>query len=92
MDIDERDTQKVMEAVAQKQNPFDLDCVPRELINIASGQVASKKVAKELVNLLMVENAVFIEQCLTEKNKELLGPREKKPIYKLQVHENTSCS
>ena len=44
MDRDERDIHKIMEAVEQRQNPFDLDNIPEELINIASGQVASEKV------------------------------------------------
>ena len=33
---------------------FDLDNIPEELINIASGQVASEKVAKELSSFLQV--------------------------------------
>ena len=72
MDKDERDIQKIMEAVEQKQNPFDLDSVPEELSNIASGQVASEKVAKELSNFLQdgaKQNAVFIEQRLTKSKR-----------------------
>ena len=58
-----------MEAVEQKQNPFDLDSIPEELINIASGQVASEKVAKELLSVLQdgaEQSAIFIEQRLAK--------------------------
>lgn len=44
MDRDERDIHKIMEAAEQKQNPFDLNSVPEELIE--SGQVVSEKVAR----------------------------------------------
>jgi hypothetical protein len=43
---DERDVTKIVEYVASSQNPFDLDTVPGELINITIGQVASPKVSK----------------------------------------------
>lgn len=69
MDRDERDIQKIMETVEQRQNPFDLDSIPEELINIASGQVASEKVAKELSSFLqdgVKQNAIFIEQRLAK--------------------------
>ena len=72
MDRDERDIQKIIEAVEQKQNPFDLDSVPEELINIASGQVASEKVAKELSSFLQdgaKQNDIFIEQRLAKSKR-----------------------
>jgi len=73
MDRDERDIQKIMKAVEQKQNPFDLDSVPEELINIASGQVASEKVGKELSKFLQKRTKSFWEpekrtQCATFKD------------------------
>ncbi|KAI4829100.1 hypothetical protein KUCAC02_023162 [Chaenocephalus aceratus] len=78
MDRDEGDIQKIMEAVEQKQNPFDLDSIPEELINIASGQVASEKVAKELSSFLQdgaEQNAIFIEQRLA---KSFWDPEKRK--------------
>ncbi|KAI4804373.1 hypothetical protein KUCAC02_026003 [Chaenocephalus aceratus] len=78
MDRDEGDIQKIMEAVEQKQNPFDLDSIPEELINIASGQVASEKVAKELSSFLQdgaEQNAIFIEERLA---KSFWDPEERK--------------
>ena len=47
---------------------FDLDNIPEELINIASGQVASEKVAKELSSFLQngaKQNTIFIEPRLS---------------------------
>ncbi len=72
MDRDERHIQKIMEAVEQRQNPFDLDSIPEELINIASGQVASEKVAKDLSSFLQdgaKQNAIFIEQRLAKSKR-----------------------
>lgn len=46
MDRDERETVKIMEFVQDRQNPFDLEKVPDELINITSGQVASQKISQ----------------------------------------------
>ncbi|KAJ4939568.1 hypothetical protein JOQ06_029013 [Pogonophryne albipinna] len=61
MDRDEGDIQKIMEAVEQKQNPFDLDSIPEELINIASGQVASEKELSSFLQVGAEQNAIFIE-------------------------------
>ncbi len=72
MDRDERHIQKIMEAVEQRQNPFDLDSIPEELINIASGQVSSEKVAKDLSSFLQEgakQNAIFIEQRLAKSKR-----------------------
>ena len=69
---DERDIQKIMEAVEQRQNPFDLESIPEELINIASVQVASEKVAKGLSSFLQdgaKQNAVFIEERLAKSKR-----------------------
>ena len=46
MTRDENDVVKVMEYISNAQNPFDLDTVSKELVNIAAGQVASQDVAK----------------------------------------------
>ena len=48
--------QKIMEAVEQKQNRFDLDSVPEELINIASGQVASELQKSSQTSFKMVQS------------------------------------
>ncbi len=72
MDRDERHIQKIMEAVEKRQNPFDLDSIPEELINIASGQVASEKFAKDLSSFLQdgaKQNAIFIEQRLAKSKR-----------------------
>jgi hypothetical protein len=45
---DECDVCKIMEAALMCQNPFDLETVPAQMINIASGQVASTEVCKSL--------------------------------------------
>ncbi|KAJ4928896.1 hypothetical protein JOQ06_004518 [Pogonophryne albipinna] len=52
MDRDEREIKKIMEFVQDRQNPFDFEKVPDELINITSGQVASQNVAKDLSSFL----------------------------------------
>ncbi|KAI4799577.1 hypothetical protein KUCAC02_016826 [Chaenocephalus aceratus] len=85
MDRDEGDIQKIMEAVEQKQNPFDLDSIPEELINIASGQVASEKVAKELSSFLQdgaEQNAIFIEERLA---KSFWDPEKRKPCATMKT-------
>ncbi len=72
MDRDERHIHKIMEAVEKRQNPFDLDSIPEELINIASGQVASEKFAKDLSSFLQdgaKQNAIFIEQRLAKSKR-----------------------
>ena len=51
---DEQDVIKIVEYVAESHNPFDLDTVPDELINITTGQVASREVSIGLVNFLEV--------------------------------------
>ena len=45
---DEQDVTKIMESVSNTQNPFDLHTVPDELVNIATGQVASQEVSNGL--------------------------------------------
>ena len=51
---DEQDVIKRVEYVAKSQNPFDLDTVPDELVNITTGQVASREVSIGLGNFLEV--------------------------------------
>ena len=49
---DEQDVIKIVEYVAESQNPFDLDTVPDELVNITTGQVALREVSIGLVNFV----------------------------------------
>ena len=49
---DEQDVCKIVQAVSQFQNPFQLDSVPSKLINIATGQVASDQVGNSLKSFL----------------------------------------
>ena len=61
---DEQDVIKIVECVAESQNPFDLDTVPEELVNITTGPVALRKVSIGLVNFLEVaqkRNITFVE-------------------------------
>ena len=51
--------------MSYSQNPFDLDTVPDELVNITTGQVASQKVANGLEHFLEVaqeHNKTFVEK------------------------------
>ena len=70
-----------MEYVQDRQNPFDLDTVPDELINIASGQVASQKVAKDLSSFLEDGeklNAAFIDERLKSETAKRFWDSEKR--------------
>ena len=54
---DAQDVIKIVEYVAESQNPFDVDTVPNELVNITTGQVASREVSiakSQLGNFLEV--------------------------------------
>ena len=67
MTRDEQDVIKIVEYVAESQNPFDLDTVPDELVNITTGQVASSEVSIGLCNFLEVaqkRNITFVEKRL----------------------------
>ena len=64
---DEQDVIKIVEYVAESQNPFDLDTVPDELVNITTGLVASPEVSLGLGNFLEVaqkRNITFVEKRL----------------------------
>lgn len=64
---DEQDVTKIVEFVSNAQNPFDLATVPDELVNIATGQVASQEVSSGLGNFLkdaQKHNKSFIEKRL----------------------------
>ena len=61
-----------METAAQYQNPFDLETVPTELINIATGYVASAEVVKSLQNFLTdaeKKQSKFLESSLFTETK-----------------------
>ena len=69
---DEEDVVKIMDFVNQAHNPFDLDTVPKDLINISTGQVASQEVTKSLEQFMDVakhKNAEFVERRLLEDKK-----------------------
>ena len=64
---DERDVVKIAEYVRSSQNPFDLETVPDELVNVTTGQVASREVSDGLGNFLEAaekRNMTFIEKRL----------------------------
>lgn len=64
---DEQDVTKIVEYVSNTQNPFDLCTVPDELVNIATGQVASQEVSNGLRHFLtdaQKRNTNFIEKRL----------------------------
>ena len=64
---DEQDVIKIVEYVAESQNPFDLDMVPDEFVNISTGEVASREVSIGLGNFLEVahkRNTTFVEKRL----------------------------
>ena len=61
---DEQHVIKTVEYVSESQNPFDLDTVPDELVNITTRQVASCEVLIVLGNFLKVaqkRNITFVE-------------------------------
>ena len=64
---DEQDVIKIVEYVAESQNPFDLDTMPDELVNITTGQVATREVSIGLGNFLDVaqkRNITYVEKRL----------------------------
>ena len=50
----EQDVIKIVEYVVESQNPFDLDTVPGELVNITTGQIAAREVSVGFGNFLEV--------------------------------------
>ena len=67
MTRDEQDVIKIVEYVAESQNPFDLDTVPDEVVNITTGQVASREFSIGLGNFLEIaqkRNITFLEKRL----------------------------
>ena len=74
---------EIMEIVEQNQNPFDLDSVPAELVNIVTGQVAYVKVTKGLSCFLkdaQQQSQLFIEQRLAQdtRTKSFWEPEKRK--------------
>jgi hypothetical protein len=62
---DEADVIRIMETITQNENPFDLQTVPPDLINIVSGQVATSDVADSLATFLTSGNARHDNFCKT---------------------------
>ena len=83
----EQDVIKIVEYVAESQNPFDRDTVPDELVNITTGQVASREVSIGLGNFLevaqkgnitFVENRLVVDRTLSFWNTD---KRSKTPTF-----------
>lgn len=79
---DEADVCKIVETASQYQNPFDLDTVPSDLINIATGRVASNDVAQSLNTFLesgKKTNDAFIQARLVQatKSKTFWDPQKR---------------
>ena len=58
---------KIVDYVAESHNPFDIDTVPYKLVNITTGQVASREVSIGLGNFLEVaqkRNITIVEKRL----------------------------
>ena len=69
---DESDVVKVTEVLKQNQNPFDLNTVPSELINIITGQVATTEVTQSLGSFLEVgqkKHKDFMDHRLVENTR-----------------------
>ena len=79
---DEQDVIKIVEYIAESQNPFDLDRVPDELVNITTGQVASREVSIGLGNFLEVaqkRNITFVEKRLVVDRTLSFWDTDKRP-------------
>ena len=69
---DEHDVQHIVDVVTHCQNPFDLNTVPPELINITSGHVASEVVSNSLCSFLergTKKSQVFMSERIVENTK-----------------------
>ena len=72
-----------MDLIEDKQNPFDVEKVPEELINIVTGQVASEEVANGLSTFLQVGtkcNATFIQERLLASRQKSFWDPEKRTV------------
>jgi len=83
----ERDVVKIEEYVRSTQNPYDLETVPDELVNVTTGQVASREVSDGLSNFMEAvekRNITFIEkQLLVDRTVSFwdTDPRTKTPTF-----------
>ena len=69
---DEEDVCKIIHAASRFHNPFDIETVPTELVNIATGQVASPEVRKSLTSFRDVSKKKhhdFVTKRLVEESK-----------------------
>lgn len=66
--------QNVVNVITNSQNPFDIETVPSELVNIITGQVASPEVAKSLTGFLdegRQKHTEFMEKRLAPVSKSV---------------------
>ena len=82
---DERDVCRIMDAAQQYQNPFDLNTVPSELINISTGHVASAEVSRSLGTFLeggQKKHQDFVNQRLVDgtKSKSFWDPESRSKV------------
>ena len=90
--IDQQDVAKIKCYINEQcHRPFDLDDVPSDLVNITTGQVASKEVEKSMNALpekgqKLLEK--FIEDRLVEKNTSFWAPIKKNPIVTFAAMKN----
>ena len=69
---DEEDVCKIVQAASRFLNPFNIETVPVELVNIATGQVASPEVRKSLTNFRDVgkkKHHDFVTKRLVQQSK-----------------------
>ena len=92
---DVSDVGKVVKALqSQYQNPFDLQNVPSALINIVTGQVASKDVGDSLTAPTDVGKAKVAEFAakfmVKDSNRKLLGSKTKGESEEFCWHEEVT--
>ena len=83
---DEEDVKKVTEYLSNSQNPSNLKSVPNELINIATGQIATVEVATSMGHFLeeaKKTNSVFFKKRLLEERTVSFGDTDSR--FKIHV-------
>jgi hypothetical protein len=76
MTKDQKDVQKIKDFIKDCQDPFDIENVPVSLVNITSGQVASKEVEESMKGV--PEKG---QDLLNQFTKERLGEERKKSFW-----------
>ena len=73
MEKDENAVCQIINTVCQYQNPFDVNTIPSELINITTGQIASPEVRKSMVSFLdsgTKKHEEFLARKLVQNTKD----------------------